>query len=971
MEFEKDVNVNGFVFKKKEFVNEINSEALIFEHEKTGAKLLKLQNDDDNKVFSISFRTPPYDNTGLPHILEHSVLCGSRKFNTKEPFVELIKGSLNTFLNAMTFPDKTMYPVASKNEKDFFNLMDVYLDAVLYPNIHRNPMILMQEGWHYEIEDKNAPLSIKGVVFNEMKGAFSAPERVLFTNMDKVLYPDTAYGFESGGIPENIPELTQEKFADFHKKYYHPSNSYIFIYGNGNTEKELEFINKNYLNDFEKISVDSKLTIQKDFSERKYVKNSYPVSEDESLEGKTFLGLGFSAGNSTDSEFYHAMQVIRYMLFDNPAAPLKNRLLRENLGKDVFGIVNEIMKPMIGIVVKNSDENKAENFENIVMETLKELTEKGIDRELIEAAVNNTEFAYREAQFGYPKGLSYNMLIMDSWLYDGEPLSHLKFTAIFEKFRKEASKGYFENFIKKYMINNNHRALVVLTPDPEMLKREEEKNKTQLENIKKNMTEKELDEIIELNSQLKKRQSTPDTEEALRSLPMLSISDIEKEPQKFNITKFKEKEIFHTEENTNSISYINMLVNLEVLNSDELNYVKILSGLLSKISTKSYNYQELSKKIDINTGGVEFMPEIIINYDNDEDYTPYLSIKGKSLREKTPELTSLFTEIMNNTIFDDKNRIKEVLNEIKSRFEMQMMRSGHVFARRRMFSYISQSGYAEEMISGIHAYEFIKNTVKNFDSIYGELVNKLNTVYRKIFNRNNIIVHYTGSKKDFEVCVNDLINVAENLNNDSVSRNKFNFNLEIKNEGLAAPAQIQYVAAGGNFKKAGFDYTGSMKVLKTIVGFDYLWNKVRVQGGAYGAFVDFSNSGKLFMGSYRDPNLTQTLEVFKNTPEYLEKFEADDYSINKYIIGTIGELDPHNPPQRKGELALRYMLSGNTFDKMKKLRQEVLSTKVEDLKKFAGMFEEVMKNNIHVVFGNEDKIKENREIFGEITKVFD
>ncbi|MGM0607296.1 MAG: insulinase family protein [Candidatus Muiribacteriota bacterium] len=972
MEFERETLTHGFKLIKKEYVSELKSESLLFEHEKSGARLIKLKNKEDNRVFSIAFRTPPYDNTGLPHVLEHSVLCGSRKFNTKEPFVELIKGSLNTFLNAMTFSDKTMYPVASKNEKDFFNLMDVYLDAVLYPNIHENPMILMQEGWHYELENENEPLKYKGVVYNEMKGAFSSPERTMFSKIEQSLLPDTTYGYESGGDPDYIPELTQEKFRNFHKKYYHPSNSYIFLYGNGDTEKELKFINENYLKDFDRIKVDSNIEYQKSFDEVKNKKFFYPVSEGTPLKDKTFFGYAFSAGEATDTETYHALQIMKYMLFDNPASPLKNKLLEVEAGKDVFALSSEVKKPYISVIVKNSDEDKAELVKNTILNTLKELSENGIDRDLIKAAINKHEFSIREAEFGYPKGLIYNMIIMDSWLYEGDPVSHIKFSATLNNIRKKVENGYFEDLIKSFFLNNNHSVFLTLSPSTDMMREREEQMSKKLENIKNNMSAREIKEIVQETNKLKQRQQTPDSAEALSSIPMLKTDDIKKEAQPLPLKLYEEKdiELYHSDLFTNKISYLNLLFDLRVLNSEELKYAGLLAGILGKLSTENNNYRELAKKVDINTGGINFLNEVYTDSENTDKYKPVLRVKGKSLVENTQKLTELIEEILSSTDFNSLERFMEVIAEIKSRIEMSMMGRADMYARKRLFSYFSQSGKCVEIVDGLTNYMFISDIEKQLQENFGNIKSKLKEISKKLFNRKNMVFSYTGEKEDFENYKKSFLNFLNDSENTSPKLNKWHFDTSVQNEGLLSPAQVQFVAKGGNIKKYGVEVNGNMDVLKTAVRLDYLWNRVRVQGGAYGAFFTVESNGNVYSGSFRDPNLAETLEAIDGIPEYVKNFRVDDRELTKYIIGTISDLDRHHSPGAKGFLALKNKLTGITFNKRQKRREEVLSTQVSSLNKLSEGFEKVFSENIYTVFGNENKIKKNKSLFKKMLKIF-
>ena len=560
MEYKIGTNYNGFVLVREENIKEVNSIARIFEHEKTGARLLHMENDDTNKVFSIGFKTPPEDSTGVMHILEHSVLCGSRKFPTKEPFVELVKGSLNTFLNAMTFSDKTIYPIASQNEKDFFNLMDVYLDAVFYPNIYKTKEILMQEGWHYDLEKKEDELTYKGVVYNEMKGAFSSPEGILMRKIQETLFPDNTYSNESGGDPKYIPDLTYEQFIDTHKKYYHPSNSYIFLYGDMNLEKCLKFINEEYLADFDRKEIDAEIKPQEKYNSIKDVEYTYSISEEDDDSEKTFLALNYVTGRSTDEEVYMDLNLLEYILLEAEGAPLKKALLDAEIGKDVFGSFDGgILQPVFSIIAKNSEVNKKEKFRKVVYDTLNDIVKNGIDKKLIEGCINAFEFRLREADTGgYPKGLVYYMNAMDSWLYGGDPLMHIKYEHAIENVKKSLNTNHFEELIKKYMLDNTHASLLTLKPEKGLAQREENELKEKLENYKNSLSEEELNKIVEETNNLILRQSTPDSPELLETIPLLSLDDIGKEVEDLTINKVKHNniEILHCNTFTSNIAYL-------------------------------------------------------------------------------------------------------------------------------------------------------------------------------------------------------------------------------------------------------------------------------------------------------------------------------------------------------------------------------------------------------------------------------
>lgn len=975
MELEINKVYHGFELTEKRRIDEINSTALLFNHNKSGARLFKLQNDDDNKVFSIGFRTPPPNSTGLPHILEHSVLCGSRKFPSKEPFVELMKGSLKTFLNAFTFSDKTMYPFASRNEKDFFNLMDVYMDAVLYPNIYKYPEILMQEGWHYELDDKDGDITYKGVVYNEMQGAFSSAESILVRRTQEYLFPDTPYGNESGGDPDVIPELTQEQFTEFHKKYYHPSNSYIYLYGNGDIMKELEFLNDKYLKDFERMEVDSEIPEQKPFDSIKEVSLDYPVSPDDNESDKTFLSLSFVTGKSTDPETYLALGILEHLLLETPAAPLKKALIDAELGKDVFGqFDNSIMQPVFSIVIKNSNSDMKEKFKNVVYETLKKLVREGIDKKLIEASINIKEFEMREAEEeGFPKGLLFGVKIMDSWLYDEHPALHLQYGDTLNRIKSYMKTDYFEKLIEKYIINNNHGLFLTLNPKKGLAEKKAEDIRKKLATFKASLTSDEIDKIVEQTRALKKRQQEPDSIEALEKLPMLSIEDINPkaeelplEEKEFNGLKILFHPIF-----TNKIAYVNLLFNTNAVPQELLPYIALLADISGKVSTEKYDYIELAKEININTGGIRLGVDAYQENESAERYYPELIVKSRVLIDKLPKLMELIGEITGKSKYNEQKRLKEIIQEIKSRSEMRMFDLGHVVASSRLISYFSPAGAYLELLTGISYYKFIADLERNFDSKINEIMENLKKVSDIVFNKQNLIISVTTDKEDYKKFEKNLPELLRYIGSREFKPVEYKFELAPRNEGMMAPGNVQYVAKGFNFIKSGYEYNGKLQVLRTVMKGDYLWNNVRVQGGAYGGFMKFDRGGNFVFVSYRDPNLKETLSIYDRAAQYLRNFNVDEREMTKYIIGTIGELDYPLTPSGKGEKADKYYISHVTQDDIQRERDEVLNIKQEDIRSFERLVEDVMKQNYICVLGSEGKIKDNKEVFNKLINVFE
>lgn len=965
----------GFRLISEKKINEINSTGRVFIHEKTGAKLFHIENDDDNKVFSISFRTPPENSTGLPHILEHSVLCGSDKFPVKEPFVELVKGSLNTFLNAMTYSDKTMYPVASRNEKDFFNLMDVYMDAVLHPSIYKIPEIFMQEGWHYELENKDSDMEYRGVVYNEMKGAFSSPESILFRKVQESLYPDTPYHVESGGDPDVIPELTFEEFLDFHSKYYHPSNSYIFLYGDGDILKQLGFLNDNYLKYYDRIDIDSSIPLQPSFDKIREMKVPYPISSDEDTNDKAYISLNFSVGRSTDPEIYLAFEILEHMLLETPAAPLRKAIIDADLGKDVLGrFDNSIFQPVFSVAVKNSNEREKDRFKTVVYDTLRKLVEKGIDKELVEASINLKEFELREADFrGFPKGLLYNIKCMDSWLYDEEPYLHLNFEPVIEKIKQALKNDYFERLIKKYLLENTHGSLIVLEPSKGLSERKAREIKEKLSKYKAGLSDADIERIVNETKKLKERQMTPDTKEALDTIPMLALKDINPKAEEIPLSVRKEngRDVLFHSTFTGGIVYLNLYFNMEHVPKELVPYAGLLAEVYGKTSTEKYDCGTLSNQININTGGIEFNSEAYIENGSNTEFHPVFTVKSRALTERLPKAVELMEEIINHTKFDDKKRILEVIREAKSRFEMIMFDRGHVVASKRAASYFSPVSLYNELVSGFSFYKFIAEIEKDFDTKAREVEEKLSEVSELIFNRNNLLVSYTAEEKDYDSLRKVLHVITDNLRDENLPAEDFDFEISRENEGLMSPGSVQYVAKGYNFIELGYEYTGSLQVLQTIAGYDYLWNLIRVQGGAYGAFAAFGRGGNTYLSSYRDPNLKRTIDVFNGIKDYLKEFNVDEQEMTKYIIGTISRIDSPLTPSMKGERAAVNYISHITQEDLQSERDQILSCTQKDIQKLSRMLGDVMNQDCFCVLGSEKEIKESKDIFNKLINVFE
>ncbi len=964
---------HGFTLLETRAVTEAAAQAMLFVHKKSGARLLFLASEDDNKVFSISFRTPPADDTGIAHILEHSVLCGSRKYPLKEPFVELVKGSLNTFLNAMTFPDKTMYPVASRNDQDFRNLMDVYLDAVFFPNIYQNHQILQQEGWHYELTAPDEPLVYKGVVFNEMKGVFSSPDAVMEQAVMSALFPQTPYRFESGGDPAAIPQLDQAMFEAFHKTYYHPSNSYIYLYGNLAIEETLAYLDEAYLSLFDAIEIDSAICLQPTLARTAEHTALYPVAPGESLAEKTMLSMNIVVGEATDAETYLAFQALNYLLLQTPAAPLKNALIDAGIGKEVSGsLVKSLRQPVFSIEVTGSEAERKELFIKTVYKTLQKLTREGLDKSLVEATLNLLEFKLREADFGaYPKGLMYGIQCMDSWLYDDDPLLHLQYEQTLAGIRKKAlSENFFEQLIEQRLMDNTHRAVITLLPDAEVLPKREDALAKKLDEIKSSWTKAEIDRVIAQTAALLEAQAAPDSEAALAAIPLLERSDIKPTVDVLPCHVETDEGVHWVTHPmfTNQIAYVSCYFDGQAVSEADLPYSFLLTDLLGKLATKRRSFQELANELDRSTGGVSFDLQAVSAKDSNADYTLRFSVSGRALLAKQEALFDLIGEIITETRFDDLKRLKDVLLEEKTSWDNQLFALGQKVVVSRLLSYFSPVSRLNEK-GVLEYYRFLARISKLDDAGWKTLGEKLADVASRIFCRRGLFISLCSD----EAALPGVRTAAQALlaKLPEAAPQYYTYQLPgatLCNEAILTAGQVQYVAAGGNFKAAGYAYTGAWRVLDTIMRYDYLWSRIRVQGGAYGAYMQVDRNGNLVVGSYRDPNVQETLDTFRGIPDFLRAFAPSPRELTKFVIGTMSQLDRPLTPVMKADRAMSHLLRGIATDDLQQEREAVLRVTAEDIRALADPVEAVLKSGYRCALGSRSKLMAHQDAFGALVE---
>lgn len=967
--------VHGFRVNSMSHIEEVNSDAYLMEHVKSGARLMYLDNDDDNKVFYICFRTTPDNSKGTPHIMEHSTLCGSRKYPLKEPFVELAKGSLNTFLNAITWPDKTMYPIASRNDVDFHNLMDVYLDAVFYPNCLKNPQILMQEGWHYELENKDAPLTYNGVVYNEMKGALSSPEAIMEDRAMEKLFPNTTYGVESGGDPEVIPTLSFREFTEFHRRFYHPSNSYIYLYGDMDIEKTLDYLDREYLSAFDKRNVDSMVKTQAPFSKRVSLTAPYGIAENESTEGKAIHALYTAFNDHMTTMDSLAFRILNYVLIDMDGAPLKQAVLDAGLGSDLSGSYGDSYKQPVWIVeATGSEVDKQAAFADVVDSTLRSIALKGIDKDMLEAALNRTEFTARENDYqGRPKGLFYGVRAMDMWLYDRNPMDALRYIDDMNTLRKNLKTNYFENLLLRYVIKNPHQVLITMKPEKGLTEKANQETAEKLASFKSSLSDEQLEKIMASTKALKERQASGETEEALKTIPLLSRKDLKRPIEEEVLEKESVSGVdhFHFQVHTNGITYLNLYFTLGNLKEADIPYAILLSSLLRSLSTTKHSYTELARLSNAYTGGMSFALNGYGKVNDTSSYLPALTIRAKALTSKTDKLMDLLGEVINHTLFTDAKRLKELVLQEKSEWDMSAFSRGHTLVMTRLTSYFSKGGeFAEQ--SGLSYYYFLADLVKHFDENREGLQEKLAAVSGKIFTRSGLFFETIGEEEEKKAVLENLPLLLDDMEvGVKTAPHVYSFPPESRNEAFLTSGKVQYVAKGGNFKSHGFAYTGALRVMETILRYEYLWKKVRVLGGAYGAFTQFLRDGTAILCSYRDPNLAQTIRAYEELPAYLENLTLSDREMTKYVIGTMAADEIQLTPSMKGERAMVHYLSGNTRESRMKIRDEIINCQVEDIRRLAPLVDSVMKDPYICVMGSEDKIQKDKDLFNKVRSLPD
>jgi len=954
--------LHGFEKIRERDIPELKTRAEFYRHHKTGAELLSLVNDDENKVFGITFRTPPPDSTGLPHILEHSVLCGSRKYPVKEPFVELLKGSLQTFLNAFTYPDKTCYPVASQNVKDFYNLCDIYLDAVFHPRL--TPYVFYQEGWHYEIDRDGASLMYKGVVLNEMKGAYSSPDSLLAEYSQQSLFPDTPYGLDSGGDPKEIPTLTFEKFKSFHEKYYHPSNALIYFYGNDDPAKRLALV-EDYLKDFQKIDMSVEIPLQPPFEKpRRLIRPFAAGNGEESSKGMVTMNWGLA--ESPRSELNLAFHVLAYIFLGMPGSPLRKALMDSNLGEDVAGVglASELRQMYFSVGLKGIDPKNADRVEELILGTLEDLARRGIDPKTIEAAMNTTEFALRENNTGnYPRGLVIMLRALGSWLYGEDPLALVAFEAPLEAVKSAVKEDgrYFEKLIENYFLENPHRTTLLLVPDPEMGPREEKAETKRLADARSAMDPGELEEIARLAQELKEIQETPDPPEALATIPCLKLEDLDRENRRIPLALSSRDGVpilFH-DLFTNGVAYLEIGFNLHALPRKYLPYVHLFGRALLELGTEAEDYVSLGQRISRKTGGIHPSYFTSVTKESRGAGAAWMFLRGKAMMRQTGDLLDILRDVLLTVKLDNRERFRQMVLESKARLEQGLVPGGHQVVNRRLRSRFNDADWASEQMAGLANLFFLRKLAGTLERDWDTVLLDLEDMRRRLINRKAMIVNVTLDEDNWSRLEPKVGEFLDRFPSNPFQEETWHPEPSGEFEGLTIPAQVNYVGKAGDVYSLGYRFHGSAHVICRYLRNSWLWDRIRVQGGAYGAFCLFDRlSGVLSFVSYRDPNLSRTLEAFNESTRFLKEISLSKEELTKAIIGTIGDMDHYQLPDAKGYSSLLRHLSGETEEDRQRMREEVLDTTETDFKRFGEVLEGLRDHGHITVLGSETAIRE-------------
>ncbi len=963
---------HGFELLAERQVPEINSTIMLYRHARTGARLLSIANDDENKVFGITFRTPPTDSTGVAHIREHSVLCGSRKYPAKEPFIELKQGSLATFLNAFTYPDKTCYPVASQNLQDFYNLIDVYLDAVFYPLIPEH--VLQQEGWHYELDDPAAPLSVKGVVFNEMKGAYSSPDELLQETSRTSLFPDNLYRLDAGGDPAAIPDLTYTQFKAFHDTYYHPANAYIYFYGDDPEPERLRLIDA-WLTDFDAQDVRSQIPLQTRFSQPKRI--TVPYDSGDAPDARSYLTVNWLLPERTDVETSLGLSILSHILIATPASPLRKALIDSSLGEDVIGgHEDRLRQTTFSAGLKGVRRENVEKAERLIFDTLDQLARDGLDPDTVTASLNTVEFRLREKNTGrFPRGLAMMLSALSTWLYDGDPIAALAFEQPLNAIKVKATNAHsFESLLVDHLVDNAHRTTVILEPDREEGQRREAAEKERLAKTKAAMSAVELQKVMDDFAELQRRQQTPDSPEALATIPVLKLSDLDRRIKTIPIEIMQQRHtpILYHDLFTNGIVYLDLGFDLHSLSQELLPYAGLFGRLLIEMGTGREDFVKLSQRIGRTTGGLRSTIFTSSLHRADRS-SGYLFVRGKATIQQSTALLDILQDILLTVRLDNRERFRQIVLKKKAGMEAGLVPGGITVVNQRLRARFDEADWAAEQIKGVSQLFFLRTLAAAIENDWPTVLSKLEAVRHQLVNRSATVVNVTLDSDHWAAFHPQLESFVESLPSAAVVAETWQPQFDAHAEGLTIPAQVNYVGKGAALYRLGYNLHGSSLVISNYLNKTWMWEKVRQQGGAYGGEGAFDiHSGVFTYLSYRDPNVLATIDNYDAAEKFLRELNISDAELTKAIIGAIGDLDAYLLPDAKGFSSMTRHLIGYTDARRQQFRDEVLSTTARDFKLFADVLAGIQEHGVVVVLGSQAAIENadaERHHWLKVTKV--
>ncbi len=962
----------AFDLVREQQIPEVSSLARLYRHKKTGAEVLSFVNDDENKVFGVTFKTPPEDSTGVAHILEHSVLCGSRSFPVKKPFVELLKGSLHTFLNAMTFSDKTAYPVASQNLQDFYNLVDVYLDAVFFPLITEDTF--RQEGWHYEREASQGPMVFKGVVFNEMKGAYSSASAVLGKASQLSLFPDTTYGVNSGGDPKAIPDLTYEYFKKFHERFYHPSNARIVFYGDDPEGERFSILDK-YLGQFDRIEVNAKIDKQQRWSAPRRLTETYAANEAEAGKKTSMVSINWLLDELTDPNAALNLNMLEYILVGTSASPLRKALIDSGLGEGLTGsgVAEDLLQPYFTIGLKGIDEGDAQKVEDLVIATLTKLADGGIDKDTVESAINTIEFALRENNTGsFPRGIALMFRSMRTWLHGGDPMEPLQFEEQLAALKADLAAGrpVFETIIREQILSNPHRATVLLKADIGQAAREAAEERARLDAADAKMTAEQRAEIAMQTARLKELQETPDEPEALAQIPALTLGDLPRtnKPLPIEREEIAGVRTFTHALPTNGVIYLDLGFNLKGLSGRLLPLLGIFARALTQTGTAKEDFVSLSQRIGRSTGGVGVNISITTKRKR-SGTSAWAFMRGKAVPDKVGELLAIMHDVLTSARLDNRERIRQMVLEEKAGFESRLAGMGNGIVAMRLRAQLNESDWAGEQMSGVSHYFYIKELAARIDTDWPSVQAELEAIREEILHRGDMVANLTADGAMIDTMRPQLAAFLGGLPAGGKGGSGWGFTASTASEGLTFPGQVNYVAKGANLIDLGYVPSGASGVAIRHLNTTYLWDRVRVQGGAYGGSSGLDmNSGCFAFTSYRDPNLLGTLDNYDGAAAFLRN-GIGDQDLTRSIIGVIGTIDTYRLPDAKGFASMMFELTGETEETRQQRREEVLGATTRDFKALGEALEQVARAGRVVVLGSETAIKAANDERGQFLKV--